>query len=28
LRFYTNSHDPTIEGMVRMAEAYSYHIPQ
>ena len=28
LRFYTNSHDSTIEGMIRMAEAYSYHIPQ
>lgn len=26
LRFYTNSHDPTIDGMIRMAEAYSYHI--
>ena len=28
LRFYTNSHDSYIEGMIRMAEAYSYHIPQ
>jgi|13_taG_2_1085334.scaffolds.fasta_scaffold00002_291 hypothetical protein len=28
LRFYTNSHDSTIEGLIRMAEAYSYHIPQ
>jgi hypothetical protein len=28
LRFYTNSHDPTIDGMIRMAEAYSCHIPQ
>tara|TARA_B100000073_G_C23646247_1_gene538687 strand:+ start:824 stop:1108 length:285 start_codon:yes stop_codon:yes gene_type:complete len=26
LRFYTNSHDSTINGMIRMAEAYSYHI--
>ena len=28
LRFYTNNHYPTIDGMIRMAEAYSYHIPQ
>ena len=26
LRFYANTQDPHIEGMIRMAEAYSYHI--
>jgi|TARA_B000000609_G_C24030783_1_gene270491 hypothetical protein len=26
LRFYTTNHDPYIEGMIRIAEAYSYHI--
>ncbi len=26
LRFYVNTHDPYIDGMIRMAEAYIYHI--
>lgn len=28
LRFYTNTIDPYIDGLIRMAEAYSYHITQ
>ena len=26
LRFYTNTIDPYIDGLIRMAEAYSYHL--
>ena len=26
LRFYINCYDAVVEGMVKMAEAYSYHI--
>lgn len=26
LRFYTSNHDSYIDGLIRMAEAYSYHI--
>ena len=26
LRFYINCYDAAVEGMVKMAEAYSYHI--